>query len=111
LNRDIQNHGAKGHNCLEDTLGTREVFLRCVLQPETLTQWASKRLAEEQVKQLAQRLARSLRTERAIPTTVDCNMPYDEYEDDYESEVLRWSDIAEDLGWPHPDTGYDPWSD
>jgi hypothetical protein len=26
-------------------------------------------------------------------------------------EELHWSDIAEDLGWPHPDTGYDPWSD
>jgi len=109
--RDIQNHGAKGHICLEDTLGTREVFLQCILKPEKLMLWASKRLAEEQVKQLAQRLARSLHTERANLTTIDCNMPYDEDDDDYESEVLRWSDIAEDLGWPHPDTGYDPWSD
>ena len=32
-------------------------------------------------------------------------------EEEYDDEVLRWSDIAEDLGWPHPDTGYDPWSD
>lgn len=30
---------------------------------------------------------------------------------DEDGEVLHWSDIAEDLGWPHPDTGYDPWSD
>jgi DNA polymerase III epsilon subunit-like protein len=32
-------------------------------------------------------------------------------EDEDEDEVLHWSDIAEDFGWPHPDTGYDPWSD
>ena len=32
-------------------------------------------------------------------------------DDDDDREILHWSDIAEDLGWPHPDTGYDPWSD
>jgi hypothetical protein len=31
--------------------------------------------------------------------------------DEEDGEVLDWSDIAEDLGWPHPDTGYDTWSD
>ncbi len=33
----------------------------------------------------------------------------EEHHDD--DEILHWSDIAEDFGWPHPDTGYDPWSD
>ncbi|KAI5849906.1 ribonuclease H-like domain-containing protein [Tricharina praecox] len=32
-----------------------------------------------------------------------------EYSSD-EIEILRWADIAEDLGYPHPDH-YDPWSD
>jgi len=31
--------------------------------------------------------------------------------DVYDAEVVHWDEIAEDLGWPHPDTGYDPWSD
>lgn len=35
----------------------------------------------------------------------------DAFDDDEDDEVLRWEGIAEDLGWPHPDTGYDPWSD
>jgi hypothetical protein len=30
---------------------------------------------------------------------------------DEDDEILRWSDIAEDCGYPHPNTGYDPWSD
>ena len=28
--------------------------------------------------------------------------------DSQESEVLHWSDFAEDLGLPHPGSGYDP---
>lgn len=28
--------------------------------------------------------------------------------DDEGENILHWSDIAEDMGWPHPDTGYDP---
>ena len=110
-NRAIQNHGAKGHDCLEDTLATREVFLQCILQPEELERWASKRLVEEQVKALARKLEKSLRAERANSQAVGRTVSCDEEEDYYESEVLHWSDIAEDMGWPHPDTGYDPWSD
>lgn len=29
---------------------------------------------------------------------------------DDESEIVRWLDITEDCGLPHPDSGYDPWS-
>jgi hypothetical protein len=28
-----------------------------------------------------------------------------------ENEIIYWSDVAEDLGYPNPDTGYDPWLD
>ena len=31
--------------------------------------------------------------------------------DSDDTEVLRWSHFAEDCGWPHPNTGYGPWSD
>ena len=33
------------------------------------------------------------------------------YDSKDDMEILRWKDIAEDLGYPHPDAGYDPWSD
>ncbi|KAI5819292.1 ribonuclease H-like domain-containing protein [Pyronema omphalodes] len=35
----IQNHGKSGHDCVEDTLATREVVLWCMRNPEGLKEW------------------------------------------------------------------------
>lgn len=111
----IQDHGRKGHDCLEDTLATREVFLRCILGPEALERWAVQKRMEEQVKALARDMAKSMRVGNVIAPDIYRTVSEDEDDGDegycHDSEVLHWSDIAEDLGWPHPDTGYDPWSD
>lgn len=110
----VQNHGAKGHDCLEDTLATREILLRCLLQPEALERWAHQKRVEAQMKDLARDIAESTRMEKVASPHIHCTVSEDEDdggEGDYnDSEVLHWSNIAEDLGWSHPDTGYDPWS-
>ncbi|KAH8423763.1 putative RNA exonuclease [Aspergillus melleus] len=38
--------GQKGHSCMEDTLATREVLLKCLLEPEELENWAKTTAAE-----------------------------------------------------------------
>ncbi|QBZ66695.1 hypothetical protein PoMZ_13679 [Pyricularia oryzae] len=40
---DIQNHGRQGHDCVEDTLATRELALWCVQNPRRLEAWGSER--------------------------------------------------------------------
>jgi DNA polymerase III epsilon subunit-like protein len=138
LDMEIQN-SKKGHDCMEDTLAAREVVLWCIERPLELAAWGQVKHKEEQHRQMEQlEKARKKRLaleeakrkiteeggdeketlEMVVPnkgdTTrkntqgLDTRYSYDEGESD---EVLRWSDIAEDCGWPHPDTGYDPWSD
>ncbi|OGM41069.1 putative exonuclease [Aspergillus bombycis] len=125
------------HVCLEDTLATRDVVLSCVRNPEGLTVWAGNAKAQHdaEVKQREER-KRQKKTQKAKMTAKQqqatakqpstCRGPPGnasqllvfeessdiEASDGYDDpETLRWSDIAEDFGWPHPDTGYDPWSD
>ena len=124
----IQNHSSKGHDCLEDTLATREVLLRCVLYPQGLASWAGVKLAEEQerakereVAKAQREAAKAQRDKEAAVETAHSQQPQSRRQsiaemdspemNSLESEMLHWSDVAEDLGWPHPDTGYDPWSD
>lgn len=112
LSRDVQNHGRAGHDCVEDTMATREVFLTCILQPEILARWAIVKRAEEQEKAAQREIEKAARKERMKEQSNAYNGGFDsELDEPSEVEVLRWEDIAEDLGWPHPDTGYDPWSD
>ncbi|KAK1142468.1 hypothetical protein N8T08_007830 [Aspergillus melleus] len=40
----------KGHSCMEDTLATREVLLKCLLEPEELENWAKTIAAEVPVR-------------------------------------------------------------
>jgi len=65
-NRVIQNHGSEGHDCLEDTLAVREVFLRCVLYPQELARWAGIKHAEEQER------AKKRHAGRVTAPTNDC---------------------------------------
>ena len=49
LNKEIQGGGRRGHDCLEDTLATREVALWCTREVEKLADWARvQRVREEE---------------------------------------------------------------
>ena len=127
LDIEIQNN-KKGHDCVEDTLAAREVVLWCIQRPDELANWGLVRNEDEQQKQ-RERLekarrkseeAKKEREERERPQTESLATAVPRREETYsldyssdenENEVLHWSDIAEECGWPHPDTGYDPWSD
>ena len=98
-----ENKGAI-HDCLEDVLATREVVLFCTQKKEAFQTWAEAKKAEELRLEKERKSRRQEKQSRNDAVTAADS-------DDEREEVLHWSDIAEDLGWPHPDTGYDPWSD
>lgn len=118
LGREIQTRGSKGHDCLEDTFAAREILLFCLRERQKLEQWASgKRIEISQKSKIPRHTTKSQKSSRPIvkerveeqqrssSRTLTATRSLDT------EETLHWSDIAEDLGWPHPDTGYDPWSD
>lgn len=97
-------------------MAAREVVLWCIGNPQELEEWGrigreeDKRKKEEQQKRRGKKEKekqerKNCESSRLKGIDIDMSNEFDE------SEVLCWSDIAEDLGWPHPDTGYDPWSD
>ncbi|CCX10693.1 Similar to RNA exonuclease 3; acc. no. Q12090 [Pyronema omphalodes CBS 100304] len=43
----VQNHGKSGHDCVEDTLATREVVLWCIRNPEGLKEWGKNQVKLE----------------------------------------------------------------
>jgi hypothetical protein len=114
LDRDIQTHGSKGHDCLKDTFAAREVLLFCLRGCQKLEQRAQKKRIEvdPQPKHLRQSgksqknpgQARLKKRKGKCSENLFGAKPVDR------EDILHWSDIAEDLGWPHPETGYDPWS-
>jgi len=107
LGLTIQRSG-ESHNCLEDTLAARELVLRCVRCPHELEGWAKQ--AAKQVP--ARRWKKSWKAARhPRHKWAATEEKYDDGDICYKTEVVHWEDIAEDLGWPHPDTGYDPWTD
>ncbi|KAL8706061.1 MAG: hypothetical protein Q9225_007988 [Loekoesia sp. 1 TL-2023] len=124
MNMDIQCINGGMHDCLEDALASRELVLHFIHYPEKLQTWSLvKREEELERKARSQRQRKSKEAtapyqntwkgkSRVTDTWDDVNHLFD-YDDNPEDdhEILRWEDIAEDLGWPHPDTGYDPWSD
>ncbi|KAE8414256.1 ribonuclease H-like domain-containing protein [Aspergillus pseudocaelatus] len=125
------------HVCLEDTFATRDVVLSFLRNPEDLEVWAENAKAkyDAQQEQLEARrrekkdqkpkkaakqqpaTAKQPSTSRGPLGNASQLLVFEEssgiegYDGYDESETLRWSDIAEACGWPHPDTGYDPWSD
>jgi DNA polymerase III epsilon subunit-like protein len=116
LSVEIRKNQGGIHDCLEDVLATREVVLFCTRNKAAFTSWAEAKRVEEmrlerereiakQKKQEEERLSK----ERAQKGHWSGRHVYYDLDDDH--ELVHWSDIAEDLGWPHPDTGYDPWSD
>ncbi|KAL9600447.1 MAG: hypothetical protein Q9219_003200 [cf. Caloplaca sp. 3 TL-2023] len=127
LNMDIQCIDGGIHDCLEDALASRELVLLFLYHPEELQAWALSKREEE----LTRKARRQIQKENRITAASHQNIwkgkgtvakvqddasnnvsKFDhDLEEDDNDEILRWEDIAEDVGWPHPDTGYDPWSD
>ncbi|KAF7588802.1 hypothetical protein BBP40_005195 [Aspergillus hancockii] len=116
------------HICLEDTFATREVVISFLQNPEGLETWATGAEAEYAAQQKRREAERRQKKEEDKAKAVAELSPVmlaklssmrvveefsgsDGYGYKNDSETLRWSDIAEDCGWPNPDTGYDPWSD
>ncbi|KAE8353666.1 ribonuclease H-like domain-containing protein [Aspergillus coremiiformis] len=134
LNLQIQPEN-QSHVCLEDTFATRDVVLCFVQNPERLIAWggiAKARYDAEQAQREARRRQKkeikartaAKQQQAAAEQPLAPREPtsqsgvyqgfsdIDEYGGcDGDSETLRWSDVAEACGWPHPDTGYDPLSD
>lgn len=101
------------HDCLEDVLATRAVVLCCVQNKAKLDAWAeAKRLELTRERELKKAERERLARQREAVTKPEIGLSFGlQHSSDDGDEILRWSDIAEELGWPHPDTGYDPWSD
>jgi len=119
LGVDVQTNGMRGHDCLEDVMATREVVLCCTREPGKLQAWAEEARAREEALKAQRELEKLVKKKQAEREKEErerkerkqsqrAEDTYGEYSDD---EVVLWSDIADDLGWPHPNTGYDPWSD
>jgi hypothetical protein len=117
LSLEIRNNKGGAHDCLEDVLATREVVLWCTQNKQKLEAWAEvEKLKLTHEKEQRKAARRKLASKRAkaeklkVGLSSNSESDYDGYKSD-EREILHWSDIAEDCGWPHPDTGCDPWSD
>jgi DNA polymerase III epsilon subunit-like protein len=102
------------HDCIEDVLATREVVLWCTKNQQELHAWANiKRLEEERKEEERKKAQQAKKDQIASMERPKDKNPYlnagdeDNNFNSEESEKLHWSDIAEDLGWLHPDTGYD----
>ncbi|KAI0179651.1 ribonuclease H-like domain-containing protein [Hypoxylon sp. FL1284] len=96
----------KGHDCLEDTLASRELVLWCLRQPEQLQAWAQKALAQhkmEKQKRL-ERQAKAREKEKEKQRQRDASSAA--------APDSIWSDglsiLSDPLLFP---PGYDPWSD
>jgi DNA polymerase III epsilon subunit-like protein len=106
LGIDIQNAGNKGHDSVEDAFAAREVVLWCIGHQDELAVWGKRQKEEYFRKKQAQEIKKGKTSQQR--SSSDVSTRYYTHDRD---EIVRWEDIAEDCGWPHPDTGYDPWSD
>lgn len=116
LKVEIRENEGGVHDGLEDVMATREVVLWCVGHEGEFRVWAEGRREEEVRKEVARKRAREEKMKakgkakgKAVAVAVEEESDYEGYWSG--DEVLYWEDIAVDCGWPHPDTGYYPWSD
>ncbi|GAW23451.1 hypothetical protein ANO14919_130100 [Xylariales sp. No.14919] len=108
---EIRKGGEGIHDCMEDVLAAREVVLFCTRarNKKAFKSWADAK--REQIRLEAERKAarQGKANGRHSNGARGGRSSYTFDSDD--GDELHWSDIAEDFGWPHPDTGYYPWSD
>lgn len=97
-------------------MATREVVLVYTHNREAFQTWAGAKKREQlRLEKERERAKQEKESERAAKDVLKAgagggNRTYFG-SDDVDQEIIHWSDIAEESGWPHPDTGYDPWSD
>lgn len=109
LSLEIQN-GNCGHSALEDAYAARDIAIWCIRNPEELKLWAENARRREEECGLRKRLNRHRKGRFKSNEPASQSIRAWEYgakHDDY-SDDIRWSDLAEELGWPED---YDPWSD
>ncbi|KAH8799799.1 ribonuclease H-like domain-containing protein [Xylogone sp. PMI_703] len=113
LHIEFRNNKKNTHNCMEDVLATRNVVLFCIQHEYELQNWAEvKKLEEELKREEKKRIQEAKKATKGNMKTLGAGLSHRSFSSTSEmDEIVNWSDIAEDLGWPHPDTGYDPWSD
>lgn len=119
LNVNIQCLEGGIHDCVEDALASRELVLHFMYHPQEVQTWALSKRTEELEKETRSprnRGATASRQDKGKGKAVahhlsDFRDDDGDDDDDGEFEVWNWADVAESLGYPHPDTGYDPWSD
>lgn len=103
----LRDNKGKIHDCLEDVLATREVVLWCTHHQQEFKDWANIKKAEEESKEERRKLLKQSKREKATNHLIlGASEEFSDFDED--DEIVYWSDIAEDLGWP---SGYDPWSD
>lgn len=116
LNFQIRKNEGGIHDCLEDVLATREVVLFCTRKKEAFQSWAETKIKKEMRLQDERERAKLEKENEKVwkakaKAKGEINSLSYSGSDDEDEEILHWSDVAEGMGWPHPDTGYDPWSD
>jgi len=84
------------HDCLKDVLARGGVVLWRTNSKEKLEAWAEVKKLQSASDEQREATKQELSSKKVT---------------NFEREILHWSDIAEDCGWAHPDTGFDPWSD
>ncbi|KAI0502775.1 ribonuclease H-like domain-containing protein [Xylaria bambusicola] len=101
------------HDCMEDVLATRELVLFCTRarNKTAFRAWAEAKTLDQIRREAERRAKKEEKANKRHRMRARGGSSSYAIESDDEEEVLHWSDIAEDFGWPHPDTGYDPWSD
>lgn len=117
LNCEIRKNKGGIHDCLEDVFATREVVLFCTQNKKAFQGWAKAKKSVEIRLEKEREIAREeKKNEQVRKDAVKAEIGIRSGNSrqtffDSDEEILHWSDMAEDAGWPHPDTGYDPWSD
>jgi hypothetical protein len=102
------------HDSMEDAFAAREVVLWCLNNTAKLEEWATRKgntISPKAVKRHTNKRKVKHNSSQRESKFDDDDDDDDDSDYDEGGEVLFWSDVAEDFGWPHPDTGYDPWSD
>ncbi|KAJ5594056.1 ribonuclease H-like protein [Penicillium hispanicum] len=104
--------GKAGHDALEDAYATRNVVIWCIRNPELLKEWAEQaRHQEAQHKaEKSQRKRRKARSKGKAPASKPVGSPQD-LDSNSSSDPFDVAAYLVECGWPHPDTGYEPWSD
>lgn len=127
LNIEIQNHGARGHDCQEDAMAAREVVLWCMRNPQSLKDWAAVMREEERLKREEREKARKEREEEKERERLKKKKEEEERielirkEKEEQEERLRqiendrreamWPRNIENYGWPDSNAEDDPWYD